>query len=374
MSRVVEHLENLIRIPSPSAISNRAVIEYAERTLHAAGWQTVRHSYQDSNNIEKINLIAAPPGRSASDPEVDTAFFCHTDTVPYALAWTGALNPTQHSGCMHGCGACDVKGFLACLLASTESPETQQCANIRIVLTADEEVGCTGAKHLLAANLLHPNKLMIGEPTSLHPARAGKGYCLGRITITGHEAHSAHPDRGVSAINAAAHLLVSLEKLSADLTTGTNPFFQPPFTTLNVGTIQGGTAKNIIPGTCSFQVEWRPIPGPAASQVPAAIEAAIKEQRLARPRIGYAFIVERQQQGFETAESSPLVRTIETLTGNPAIAIPFGSEASIFAEVCSEIVVFGPGDMTSAHSDRERVDIAQLHQAVSCIGSLMQNK
>ena len=371
MTRVVEHLESLIRIPSPSSATNRPIIEYAEHVLHATGWQTLRDAYRDPNGVDKINLIAAPPGRSANNREVDMAFFCHTDTVPYASAWTGALHPTHRDGFLHGCGACDVKGFLACLLASAESVDAKQFASVRIVLTADEEIGCVGAKHLLGVELLHPKRLVIGEPTSLHPARAGKGYCVGRVTITGKEAHSAHPDRGASAIHAAAHLLVALEKLAADLARDENAFFAPPFTTLNVGTIHGGTAKNVIPGVCTFQVEWRPIPGPAAYQIPKAIEAVIDEQRRINPRMQYHFTIERQQPGFETPGNSLLVRSIEKLTGRPSVAIPFGSEASIFAAICDEIVVFGPGDMTSAHSDRECVEIAQLHQAVSCLHSLM---
>ncbi len=369
MTRVVEHLESLVRIPSVSSLSNRPMIEYAEQVLHAAAWQTLRNTYVDDAGVEKINLLATPPGQTVEDRDVDTAFVCHTDTVPYAATWGGAIHPETKAGFLHGCGACDVKGFLACLLASAESKDAKQFVNVRIVLTADEEIGCIGAKHLLAANLLRPKRMVIGEPTLLHPARAGKGYCLGRITVMGKEAHSAHPDRGASAINAAAHLLIELEKLAGDLTINANAFFSPPFTTLNVGTIQGGTSKNIIPGQCSFQVEWRPIPG--LSPVPGAIAAAIEQQRQSNPQIGYSFTVEREQQGFETAADSPLVRAIESLTGKSAIAIPFGSEASIFATVCDDIVVFGPGDMTSAHSDRERVEIAQLHQAVSCIHSLM---
>jgi acetylornithine deacetylase len=369
MTRVVEHLENLICIPSVSSVSNRPMIEYAEQALHATGWQTVRHIYTDLAHTEKINLIAAPPRQSVNDRAVDTAFLCHTDTVPYAATWTGAVHPSKHNGFLHGCGACDVKGFLACLLASAESHGSEQFANIRIVLTADEEIGCIGAKHLFAADLLRPKRLIIGEPTSLHPARAGKGYCLGRITVTGWEAHSAHPERGASAINAAAHLLVALEELALKLSADRNTFFAPPFTTLNVGTIRGGTAKNIVPGTCSFLIEWRPIP--SDSNIPAAIDAAVEQQRRTNPNITYDFTIERQQQGFETPGDSPLIREIEALAGRPAIAIPFGSEASIFAALCDEIVVFGPGDMTSAHSDRECVEIAQLHQAVSCLQVLM---
>ena len=133
MTRVVEHLESLIRNPSPSSVTNNGVNEYAEHVLNAAGWETLRDIYTDPNGIDKINLLAAPPGRSADDPKVDTAFFCHTDTVPYASTWTGALDPTQQNGFLHGCGACDVKGFLACLLASAESRDARDFANIRIV-------------------------------------------------------------------------------------------------------------------------------------------------------------------------------------------------------------------------------------------------
>ncbi len=369
MSRVVEHLSNLVRIPSVSSMSNRPVIEYAEQVLHAAGWKTLRQVYIDDAQVEKINLVAAPAPQSLDKPDTALAFMCHTDTVPYASTWAGALDLREERGFLYGCGACDVKGFMACLLAAAENavPENSK----RIILTADEEIGCIGAKHLLSADLVRPARLVIGEPTSMHPARAGKGYCLGRVTVTGREAHSAHPEQGASAIHAAAHLLIGLEELAADLRRTVNDFFTPPYTTLNVGIIQGGSAKNIIPGACTFLVEWRPIPGAPAEEVPTAIDAVLEKQRRKNPRIHYVFEIERRQQGFETAADSVLVRSIERLAGKPAVAIPFGSEASTFARIGKDIVVFGPGDMQTAHSDRECVEIAQLHQAVSCIHSLI---
>jgi acetylornithine deacetylase len=371
VSLVIEHLENLIRIPSVSSVTNRPVIEYAEQSLHAAGWQTRRQTYADNSHVEKINLIAAPNDQPVNDGAVDIAFVCHTDTVPFASSWKNALSPYQDNGFLHGCGACDVKGFLACVLAAAHAVRSARVAKLRIVLTADEEVGCVGAKHLLTENLLRPAKVVIGEPTSLHPARAGKGYCLAQVTVTGQEAHSAHPDRGASAITGAAHLLIALDELADQLKREQNDFFTPGYTTLNVGTIQGGTAKNIIPGQCTFLVEWRPIPGPSADRIPAVIEEAIDKLQRANPRIRYEFKIARQQQGFETAADSALVRSLETLSGKPASSIPFGSEASLFATLCDEVVVFGPGDMQMAHSSRECVEIAQLHRAVECLRTLM---
>ena len=257
------------------------------------------------------------------------------------------------------------------LAFSPQPPPRPPASNpgLRIVLTADEEIGCLGSYRLLAERRLHPKTLVIGEPTSLHPARAGKGYCLGEMVVRGAEAHSAHPGRGRSAIYAAARILQAIERLAAELERDTNSFFDPPHTTLNVGTIHGGTAKNIIPGECRFLVEWRPIPG--QSPVPERIQKLLDELRHSDPSLQADFNILRQQSGFETAAESHLVSTMERLTGKPAIAIPFGSEASVFASLAEEIVVFGPGDMRTAHSPRECVPILELHEAVRCVQALM---
>ena len=176
MKAVIEHLSNLIRIPSPSFLSNRHIIDYAVHALRAAHWDSREMIYRDASGVEKINLIAAPPGQNVDDPVVELAFVCHTDTVPYSADWTQALEPTVLGGMLHGCGACDVKGFLACLLTSViESDNSTFIEGLRLILTADEEIGCVGASHLIASGKIAPRRVVVGEPTSLHPARAGKG-------------------------------------------------------------------------------------------------------------------------------------------------------------------------------------------------------
>ncbi|MGH9597438.1 MAG: M20/M25/M40 family metallo-hydrolase, partial [Edaphobacter sp.] len=273
---------------------------------------------------------------------------------------------------LHGCGACDVKGFLACLLtALTESDPSNLVDGLRLILTADEEVGCVGAARLVASGAIKPRRVVIGEPTSLHPARAGKGYCLAEITVHGTEAHSAHPQKGRSAIYRAAHFLTAIEEYSSLLAEEQHPFFSPSFTTLNVGTIQGGTAKNIIPGQCKFQLEWRPIPGQPPDTIPAAISEIAEKLKSVDPDFQYTFHILRQQIGFESSPDSNLVQAIETITGQSATSIPFGSEASLLASVAEEVVVFGAGDMRTAHSNRECVPIHELEEAVKCIRSLM---
>jgi acetylornithine deacetylase len=372
LNAVLEHLSNLLRIPSVSSLPNRPVIEYSASVLTSFGWTVREFIYGDDAGVEKVNLIAAPPGQLVADREVDLAFLCHTDTVPYAKEWSQALQPALRGEMLHGCGASDVKGFLACLLASAVSPDLRWSQGLRIVLTADEEVGCIGSKRLIAADILKPRCLIVGEPTRLHVARAGKGYCLARVTILGREAHSALPTQGISAIYAAAHLILALEQLSHDLASEPHPLFDPPFTTLNVGTINGGTAKNIIPGRAEFLVEWRPVPRTPPDRVPTVIQSTLQELEAQYPGLRGSLEILRQEAGFETAADSPLVKRIESGTSRPATSIPFGSEASAWSSVAEEVVVFGPGDMRTAHSDRECVPINELAAAIQIIQDLMQ--
>src|SRR5277367_76565 len=350
MTTAVDHLLELIRLPSVSSLSNRQVIEYAENVLHAKGWGTRRLMYKDSSGEEKINLIAAPPNQNVADRDVDLALFCHTDTVPFSIDWTNALDPFVEGEKLRGCGACDVKGFMACLLAAADQIEPELFVDgLRIVLTADEEIGCIGASHLIAADAVRPKRIVIGEPTSLHVARAGKGYCLAKVTVVGKEAHSAHPNMGASAIFAAARVISAIEEFSEELAKERHNFFEPGFTTINVGPIPGQSADKVLNGVCEIT----------------------EKLRLVDPRFVYRVTTLRTQGGFETPENSQLVRAIEEFTGQPAVSIPFGSEASLLSAIAEEVVVIGPGDMRSAHSSREFVPIPELDFAVRLVKKLM---
>jgi acetylornithine deacetylase len=260
------------------------------------------------------------------------------------------------------------------LTSIAESDLSKLIDGLRLILTADEEIGCVGAAHLVMSRLIKPRRVVIGEPTSLHPARAGKGYCLAEVTVFGEEAHSALPHKGRSAIYRAARLVTAIEEYGSLLAEEQHPLFSPDFTTLNIGTIQGGTAKNIIAGQCKFQLEWRPIPGQAEGTVPSAVSRMADSLRGADPNFRYELQTLRHQTGFETAASSKLVRSIEAITGRAATSIPFGSEASLLAPMAEEVVVFGPGDMQTAHSNRECVALNELDEAVECLQSLMTNR
>lgn len=225
----------------------------------------------------------------------------------------------------------------------------------------------------MEAGAIRPRRVLIGEPTSLHPARAGKGYCLAQVTVHGKEAHSAHPQQGASAIYAATELIAEIRKIAKGLTLELNEFFAPSFTTINVGTIEGGTAKNIVAGQCTFQLEWRPLPDQPQEMVLQRVRTAAEHLKETwNGDISYGIHVMRRQPGFETPADAGLVRQLEAMSGKPAIAIPFGSEAPYFAKVAEEVVVFGPGDMRTAHSDRECVLISELRSAVIFMKQLLK--
>jgi acetylornithine deacetylase len=259
--RVQDVLRELVAIPSVSRLSNRGVIEKVQSYFAAVGWHQRVLSYRDDAGVEKLNLIVSNEAMADDCVEAELAIVCHTDTVPFSEEWAGATSLTERDGMLHGCGACDVKGFLACIIvAAAEIDVAGLKKRLCFVFTSDEEIGCKGARFLLAQNALRARYAIVGEPTSLVPARAGKGYCLASIRVHGKAAHSAYPEAGRSTIFAAGRLLGEIEALAEELKLMRDEAFSPPWTTLNVGEIHGGTAKNVVPAECSLLVEWRPIP------------------------------------------------------------------------------------------------------------------
>jgi acetylornithine deacetylase len=364
MKSAPEILLDLVSTPSVSSMSNRDVIEYVLAYLDGRLWRTDLHSYRDEKGTEKVNLIA----QTKRDlPDVaELALVCHTDTVPFNAAWNEAVHPACRDGRVYGRGSCDVKGFLACVLEAVSQVDVSRLSRpLALVLTADEEVGCIGAKYLARQNAFKSRYIIIGEPTGLTPIRAGKGYAVGEIIVRGKEAHSAFPERGRSAIRDAARVLDRLESVARQLTSHTNSDFDPPFTTLNAGLIQGGTAKNIVPGECRITVEWRPIPG----QDPAWTATLIGEEleRLGREFPGFdaELNVTRLDPAFSPTQATDLASLLESLSQRSAATVPFGTEAAHLASLASEAIVFGPGDMTVAHKSGEFVPVEELRRCVT---------
>jgi len=353
----VELLCKLVELDSTSTRSNLPVIELLEREARSLGFQTRRQEWLDAPGVAKANLIAV---RGAEQPAV--AFVGHTDCVPFDPAWAGALRPEIKDGKLYGRGSADTKAFIACALgAASRSPQSP----LQLIFTADEEVGCLGAKKLVEAQLARPRFAVIGEPTRLIPVIGHKGYCLAEIVIDGAEGHSAYPETGASAILAAGRLLAELERIGRELSGMPNPLFTPPQTTLNVGLIQGGKAKNVIAGSCTLTLEWRPVPGQAVEHVLQLVEEAC--QKLSTGRIRADVRPLRLDAGVSVQRDSALLRLLADESGNEPETIPFGTELPQLVALGAEACVFGPGDIRVAHQTGEFVPLADLQRAESAL-------
>jgi acetylornithine deacetylase len=374
---VEETLRQLVAIDSVSSRSNAGIISYLATRCAAAGFTIKRFSHIDDAGVEKINLVAqtsiCEPQAKAS-AAVELALVGHTDTVPFDSAWTEALRLIEKDGKLFGRGACDTKAFIAAVLTAVESVDLARLKRpLALVFTADEEIGCLGAKRLAQAKPFTARYAIVGEPTSLQPMRAGKGYCLAEITVRGREGHSAYPLLGASAIFRAARLIERIEQVAEELKSDQRAGFDPPYTTVNVGIIRGGTAKNIIAGECRFTLEWRTIPGQKSDHVLHLVKQAVADLQKQDPDFVCEIEAARADESFETPADSQLVQFLEGSSGNSSGTVAFGTEAPGMIALGAEAVVFGPGDIRVAHRTGEFVPVDQLNGCVRILRQAIEH-
>ena len=365
---LIQTLSELVAIDSVSARSNAEIANYLSARCEALGFTVQRFSYRDENNLEKFNLVAISGAALSEKPAVELTLVGHMDTVPYDPAWKEATTLTENDGRLFARGACDTKGFIAAALSAAEAANSSQLRKpLALVFTADEEIGLIGAKKLAELNPFTTRYAIVGEPTSLQPIRAGKGYCLAEIVVRGREGHSAYPALGASAIFRAARLINRIDKIATQLQQEQHPDFDPPFTTLNVGLIRGGTAKNVIPGECRLTLEWRPIPGQKVQRLLGLIDNAIEEEHQLDPDFTCEVNPSRTDSGFEVAPDSQFVGLMEQLSGRTAGTVAFGTEAAQMITLGAAAVVFGPGNIRVAHRTGEFVPIAELERCAEIL-------
>jgi acetylornithine deacetylase len=371
---VIQLLRELVAFNSTSARTNAPMVTHLAARAEALGLRFQRFPYTDEAGVEKINLIAAGGPEVSTPSMVDLALVGHTDTVPFAADWHEALVLTERDGKLYGRGSCDTKGFIAAALTAVEEVGV---ANLKkpfaLIFTADEEIGCLGAKRLADIRPFGIHNAIVGEPTSLQPMRAGKGYCIAEVTVRGREGHSAYPAVGASAIFRAARLVNRIEAIAEDLKNETHSAFEPPYTTLNVGVINGGTAKNIIAGECRFTLEWRPVPGQAATRVVDLVNQAIGELASAEADFTAEVDATRLDSASETPADAPLVKLLETATGKSSGTVAFGTEAPQMLELGADAVVMGPGDIRVAHRTGEYVPIDELVECSRILGQAIRH-
>ncbi len=365
---LVPLLRSLVAIDSTSSRSNLPVLDVLEERARALGFDTRRATWLDENRVDKGNLIC----RRGPDAPGGLALVGHTDCVPFDAEWNEALAGAERNGCVHGRGAADTKGFLAAALAAASLTRPAHTP-LTLLFTADEEVGCLGAKRLLAEGRVHPRHAIVGEPTSLTPVRACKGYCAVEVTIRGMEGHSAYPEVGASAIHAMGGLWPDVERIGEELRRDTDPAFSPPHATWNVGVVRGGKARNIIAGECRFTYEWRPLPGQDPRRALRLLEeACARASQKSGDRLSIAIAPLRADAAAVTPPEAEIVRFLETESGNHSTTVPFGTELPEVIGMGAEACVFGPGDIRQAHRTGELVRVTELEKAAAILAKAIE--
>jgi acetylornithine deacetylase len=377
-SRAHELLARLVAFNTTSDRSNLDCIDFVAGYLSSHGVGSRR--VPDATGA-KASLLATI-GDTARPGLVLSA---HTDTVPAnPTEWHGSPYELQtNAGRLYGRGTADMKGFLACGLAAVpDIVEAQLPYPVHLALSYDEEVGCRGAPDLIAAlcaSVARPRACLVGEPTQLQPVDSHKGKVAYRCTVIGREAHSAMTHLGANAIEAAAEIVTHIkQRANYYAEHGARvEGFEPAFTTLHTGLIDGGTSLNIVPRTCSFAFEVRNVPADDAEAIAADVIQFAKREVLPglRAKSQDCDIVWEQIAAYpalDSANNAELVRLFNHLTGSRGAGkVSYGTEAGLFAREGIPSIVCGPGSMEQAHRPDEYVEAGQIDQCDALLERLV---
>jgi acetylornithine deacetylase len=369
-------LARLIAFDSVSDRSNLPVVAFVEDYLSAHGL-AVRRAPNASG--DKAAILAT------IGPRLDGGVVLsgHTDVVPVdGQVWSSSpFAMREAAGRLYGRGACDMKGFDACVLAMV--PAFQAAAlkrPIHIALSYDEETTCLGSKDLIGSfgrDEPRPSAVIVGEPTMMEVADAHKSVATMRTVVTGHEAHSALPALGANAVAAAADVVSEIGRFAREYEKGPlDPRFTPPYSTLHVGMIHGGTARNILARACAFDWEFRGLPGVRTESALAKVQNfidAVALPRLTRFVSGPTIATELEVDVPPLAAhpgSAAETLALRLTKSNRTMAVSFATESGHFQAAGLPTVVCGPGSIDLAHKPDEFVEEAQLAACLAFLDNL----
>jgi acetylornithine deacetylase len=371
-----ELLARLVAFDTTSHKSNVPLIRFVEDYLaqHGIGSQLV-----PTRDGAKASLFATigPPGVGG------VALSGHTDVVPVeGQDWdSDPFTLTSRDGRLHGRGSADMKGFLACALAAVPDFARRRLrVPIHLAFSYDEEIGCIGVRPMLAElgrRLPRPRLVVVGEPTSMAVVDAHKGPVRWRVEVRGRAAHSSMAPLGVNAITYAGRLLGELDGLERELAAATrDPRFDPPFATLQVTRIDGGTATNIVPSSCRFDLEVRALPGLDVAAVERRLRAFADAQLVAEmtaraPEARITIELMNEVPPFAALPASEAVALALQLTGqNETRAVSYATEAGLFQDAGTPAVVCGPGSIAQAHTANEWIAADELDRCMAFLSRL----
>ena len=370
-------LEKLIAYPTVSRDSNLAMIQYIESYLGEYGI-TSNLTFNDEKT--KANLYAVfGPGQTGG-----VMLSGHSDVVPVdGQDWSvAAFELLEKNDRFYGRGTTDMKGFIASVLAMVPRALACKLAHpIHLAFSYDEEIGCVGVRRMidmLESASARPRFCIIGEPTGLKIAIAHKGKIGAICQCHGVEAHSALATQGLNAIYLAAEMITAIREIQTDIINNTehDHDFGVPYSTLHVGTIQGGTALNIIPNLCQFKFEIRNLKSNDAMEIMRRVQNCAAEivarYRSDFPQTGIDIEIFNQYPALDTPPDEDVVKFVRALVEcEKPVKIDFGSEGGLFQKRLSvPTVVCGPGSMAQGHKPDEYILKSELERCdrfLSCL-------
>lgn len=376
-SQLIPLLQKLLARDTTSRESNLALIEDIRDYL--AEWGISAELFH-SEDGRKANLYAVfgPAGGGG------VMLSGHTDVVPVdGQQWSvSPFDMTYRDGRYYGRGAADMKGFIACVLASVPAFLSQPLKiPLHLAFSYDEEIGCLGVRSLvehLRASKEKPALCIVGEPTEMRPVYGHKGKIAIRCEVHGLACHSAYAPEGVNAIEYAARLIGKLGDVREALTQKTDARFDPPFSTLQVGTIHGGSALNIVPQECQFDFEIRYLPAVEITAAIADIQGYAQQKLVPAmqnisPASAIRFTPLSHYPGLLTDAQSEFARWLAQWCDSADFStVAFGTEGGLFDEAGIATLICGPGSMDQGHKPDEFVAEEQLQKCMAMLENLRQ--
>ena len=370
----IKILTDLISFKTISGKDNGPLIDYCDEILKNNGVSTFRVF---DENKERVNLFGTIKAKKTNGKKA-IILSGHTDVVPISKGWSSdPFVATIKDDKLFGRGSCDMKGFIACVLAFVPTlSKTNLDRDIHFSFTFDEETACIGAPLLikeLKKRRITDGICIIGEPTKMKIIDAHKGMNEYTIHFEGLAGHSSQPHKGVNAIEYATRYINKLLELRNELIKRApkNCIFDPPHSTLSVGGISGGIAHNVIADKCKVEWETRPVVKEDGIFVTNQIDKFVNEELLPQMKMVFPNSNIRKETigeviGFNRVKNSEACEFVSSITGdNSREVVSFGTEAGLFQEIGISTVVCGPGSIEQAHKIDEFIELNEIKKCLS---------
>jgi succinyl-diaminopimelate desuccinylase len=356
----------LISIPSHTPEGEIEAAAVLERLLKQHGISTARQQVDGFG----VNVIATLPAKNETTGLLLNG---HLDVVPPSSAMTHPpFDAVIEGDRLWGRGAVDMKGGLAAMASALVAVHTAGIPlknRAMLSAVASEEQGCRGTAALVRQGV-SAKWAVVGEPTGLDLIIAHKGVDRYQVTIVGRAAHESMPERGINAIVHAARIIATLdENLVPKARQEAHPLLG--HATYNIGTIEGGVSRNMVPDRCMFRISKRWLPGDSAEAIRAEMETAMRgvDSEVQVSVVREPDVEQVPRPPLEIPPDHPLTRALASAIGcvtgrRPAIrGWAAYTDGALLQVAGIPTVVFGPGDLELAHSDTEHILLSDVVSA-----------